>query len=156
MHWYVLYTKPNRELKVLESLNKQNIEAYCPVKTEIHQWSDRKKKIVKPLFKSFVFVYLKEKERPIVFNIPGVINYLFWLGKPAMVRDEEIEIIKEWLRGDSKEINVEVFTVGDKVKIKEGPLKDKSAIVEKIGKKRIRLILPSIGYCVTTNSSNVR
>jgi sugar phosphate isomerase/epimerase len=31
------------------------------------------------------------------FSISRVVRYLFWLGKPAIVRDEEIDTIKKWL-----------------------------------------------------------
>ncbi|MDT0651627.1 UpxY family transcription antiterminator, partial [Autumnicola edwardsiae] len=91
MQWYVLYTKPKWELKVYENLQKKDIKAYCPTVTEVKQWSDRKKKITAPLFRSYIFVYLAEKERSEVFEVPGVVRYLYWLGKPAIVRDVEIQ-----------------------------------------------------------------
>ena len=94
MNWFVIYTKPQQELKVLERLQKINIEAYCPVVEEIRQWSDRKKKIVVPLIKSYVFVRLHLEERSKVFEIPGVVRYLFWMGNPAIVYDHEINALK--------------------------------------------------------------
>src|SRR5690606_27244913 len=96
MPWYVIYTKPRAEAKVAESLKKLGITVYCPMITEVHRWSDRKKKVSLPLFKSYVFVQLLPKDRNQVFAVPGVVNYLFWLGKPAQVREQEIQTIKKW------------------------------------------------------------
>jgi len=47
--------------------------------TQIKQWSDRKKKTETPLIPSYVFVNIEEKNRNDVFEVPGVVRYLFWL-----------------------------------------------------------------------------
>lgn len=149
MPWYVLYTKPKAEKKVAADLKKMNVEVYCPTITEVKQWSDRKKKVEVPLFKSYVFVNLEEKERPKVFDVPGAVRYLFWLKQPAIVKNEEIEVIKKWLEeGHTKQVEVQKLTPGDQIVIKSGAFKEKKAIVQEIGKNRLRLILPSLGYTV--------
>ncbi|WP_317133595.1 MULTISPECIES: UpxY family transcription antiterminator [Antarcticibacterium] len=115
MNWYVIYTKPRWEKRVATELEETNIESYCPVITEVRQWSDRKKKVVTPLFKSYVFVRLTEKSRQDVFKAPGVIQFLYWLGKPAIVKDKEIETIKSWLNNDEIEIfSTDHLSPGDK------------------------------------------
>jgi len=43
-NWFVLYTKPRNELKVVERLRSNGVEAYTPTRTEVRQWSDRTKK----------------------------------------------------------------------------------------------------------------
>ena len=91
--WHVIYTKSRAEKKVEERLNNFGIEAYCPVKQEVKQWSDRKKKILVPILPSMVLVNIDEKERNNVFDIPGVVRYMFWLGKHA--RSEERRVGKE-------------------------------------------------------------
>ena len=80
--WHVIYTKPRAEKKVEERLNNFGIEAYCPVKQEVKQWSDRKKKIFVPVLPSMVLVNIDEKERNKVFDIPGVVT-LYVLAKEA-------------------------------------------------------------------------
>ncbi|WP_373059538.1 UpxY family transcription antiterminator [Zunongwangia sp. H14] len=156
MKWYVLYTKPKWEMKVDKALRQLKIETYCPTHTELRQWSDRKKKITSPLFKSYIFVRLSDKDRPRVFDAPGVVRYLFWLGKPAVVRDEEIETLRNWLENDEvDEVKVEKYSVGDTVKISQGALKDQQANIQEIGKKRMRLFLPAIGCLVTAKISDV-
>lgn len=154
--WYVLYTKPKAEKKVAATLEHINLEVYCPLSTEIHQWSDRKKKVTVPLFRSYVFVRLKPSERNKVFEVPGVIKYLYWLGKPAIVRDVEIQTIKDWLDGNAAEkITVEQLSPGDKIIIRSGAFKNEEAIIREVGPKRVRLILSKLGYSISIKTREV-
>ncbi|WP_339651643.1 UpxY family transcription antiterminator [uncultured Salegentibacter sp.] len=156
MSWYVLYTKPRMEKRVAEGLEQMGVEVYCPLITEIKQWSDRKKKIKNPLFKSYVFIKLEEKNRNGVFEVPGVVRYLFWLGKPAIVRDKEIKVIREWLEEDKvDEAKVEHLNAGDKVTIKNGAFKEQEAIIRNIGKRKMRLVLPHLGFTVEVQTKEV-
>ena len=99
MKWFVIYTKPQFEVKVAKALEAMGIRSYCPLFTQIKHYSDRKKKVEKPLLRSYVLVQLEDKDRAQVFTIPGVVRYLFWLGKPAIVREEEIELMRNALDG---------------------------------------------------------
>lgn len=148
MTWYVLYTKPKWEKKVAERLTQIGVECYCPTFTKEQQWSDRKKKIEVPLFNSYVFVQLSDMDRNIVFTVPGVIRYLFWLGKPAVVRDEEINIIKTSLKAvDVIDISVSSIQVGDRIKLESGAFSNQDAIVQEVSKTHYILVLESLG-CV--------
>ncbi|MFZ9332451.1 MAG: UpxY family transcription antiterminator [Chitinophagaceae bacterium] len=88
--WYVLYTKPRWEKKVDKALQQKGIESYCPLNRVKRKWSDRIKTIEEPLFKSYVFVKVEEKEKTEVRYVDGVLNYVYWNGKPAVVKEEEI------------------------------------------------------------------
>lgn len=148
MNWYVVYTKPKWEKKVAEQLRNKGIECYCPLITQVRQWSDRKKKVEVPLFNSYVFVQLPDSERNAVFQSVGVVRYLFWLGKPAIVRDEEISIIKKWLNpSDSNEVSVLSFEVGDSIQLDSGPFLNQKAIVQEVTNTHYILVLESLG-CV--------
>ena len=83
--WFVLYTKPHQELKVVQQLEEIGISSYCPTVKLIKQYSDRKKKIQKPLMSSYVMVLIEEHKRNDVFSVFGIVRYLFWLGKPAVI-----------------------------------------------------------------------
>lgn len=156
MDWFVIYTKPRWEIKVTERLLNSGIEAYCPTIVEIRQWSDRKKKVKSPLFNSFVFVRLEEKDRQKVFEIPGVVRYLFWLEKPAVVRDDEIKTIKTWLDNDVfEEIQIENLKPGEEVTINNGSFKGQKAIITESGKKRLRLVLKSLNCVVNVKIKDV-
>lgn len=148
MPWFVLYTNPKAEKKVAEQLSKIGIINYCPLVSKMKQWSDRKKKIEVPLFSSYVFVNIDESKRNDVFQAKGAVRYLFWLGKPAIVRDEEIESIKSWL-GKSIDIEVSDLKPGDKLVIEKGPFQNQEAVIQQIDKNKLRLVLESIGMVLT-------
>ncbi|WP_264553415.1 UpxY family transcription antiterminator [Flavobacterium sp. N2038] len=148
MNWYVIYTKPKWEKKVAEKLNQVGIECYCPLITQVKQWSDRKKKVEVPLFNSYVFVHLNDTDRNSVFQVSGVIRYLFWLGKPAIVKDEEISVIKNSLSSPNiSDVTVATIQVGDKIKLETGVFSNQEAIVQEVSKTHYILILESLG-CV--------
>ena len=133
MNWYVLYTKPKWEKKVTEKLQQIGITAYCPVISKVQQWSDRKKKVEMPLFSSYVFVQVEERDRNAVFAVSGVIRYLFWLGKPAIVKDREIVAIQQWLlEPDFFEVEVRTWQPGDRVVLEQGVFKDQLAVVQEV------------------------
>lgn len=148
MNWYVVYTKPKWEKKVAEQLQKRGIECYCPLITQIKQWSDRKKKVEVPLFNSYVFVQLAESDRNSVFDTVGVVRYLFWLGKPAIVRNEEIEVIKKWLNTcDAIDVSVSSYQVGDSIQLESGPFSAQTATIQEMTNTHYVLVLESLG-CV--------
>ncbi|SHF46142.1 Transcription antitermination factor NusG [Salegentibacter echinorum] len=156
MPWYVLRSKPQHEIKSAKILEQLGLEVYCPVITEIRQWSDRKKKVTVPLFKSYLFVHLDPANRNKVFEAPGILNYLFWLKKPAIVREEEIETIKSWLNDDAyQDFKVEAFKPGEEIEIKNGKLAHKKAIIKEVGAKRLKLILPDLGWTLSTRIQDV-
>ena len=148
MNWYVVYTKPKWEKKVAQQLNKNGIECYCPLIIQERQWSDRKKKIEVPLFNSYVFVQLAEADRNLVFETTGVVRYLFWLGKPAIVRDDEINLIKKWLNtADGADVMIENYRIGEAIQVESGPFSNQKAIVQEITNTHYVLVLEAIG-CV--------
>lgn len=152
MSWYVLYVKSRYEMKVAATLEKMGIQTYCPVVKELRQWSDRKKMVIKPLFNSYVFVKIKEEIREKVFEVTGIVRYVYWLGKPAVVHDKEIDTIKQWVDdGQTEKIEVTGMSPGDVITIRSGVFKDQNAKVLEIGKNKMRLILTSLGCTVTVS-----
>lgn len=153
MKWFVLYTKPRFEVKVANALESMGIRSYCPLYKQVKCYSDRKKKVETPLLRSYVLVQLEDKDRTQVFTIPGVVRYLFWLGKPAIVREEEIESMQQALEGVYESILVTQLQKGASYTIPEGPFKGQQGKVVTLLKKRIRLELPSLGVLVTLKTA---
>ena len=149
MPWFAIYTRPKNEKKVTEQLIKLGIDAYCPMVTQIKQWSDRKKKVESPLISSYVFVNLAEKERNTVFEVHGIVRYLYWLGKPAIIQDHEIALLKESLKGILTSVEVEGIQPGDSLTITKGPFQGKEGIVSQVEKNKIRLVLKELGVLIT-------
>lgn len=147
MAWYVLYTKPRNEKKVAQLLSDKGVEVYCPVREEIRQWSDRRKKILEPVFRSYIFVFLNDyqQENVSVLMTPGAVRFLWWTGKPGIVQDFEIAAIKDFL---SNYKNAEIVTemkTGQMVIIKEGPLRETTGTIISVKKNIATLHLKSIG-----------
>ena len=125
MKWFVLFTKPRHELKVLERLISLGIQAYTPTKIVTRQWSDRKKKITIPLLPSMVLVNLENKDPNVVFDIPGVVRYLFEHGKRAEVSNTEV-IAMQCYQNNTLQIEENELKIGDTVKV---PLLEQEAIL---------------------------
>lgn len=156
MNWYVVYTKPKWEKKVAERLNEIGVVTYCPLITKVSQWSDRKKIVSMPLFNSYIFVQIEEKERNRIFEVMGAVRYLFWLGKPAMVRDSEIEAIRNWLSGsDVYEVSLDQWKKGDKIVLDSGPFVSQPAIIQEVKQNHYILILESMGCVLRVDKKEV-
>ncbi len=151
MSWYVLYTQSRQEKKVAEGLQKIGIESFCPLVTVIKQWSDRKKKVQQPLINSYVFVNIEEHKRDEVFKVSGIVRYLFWLGKPAVVRNEEIEILRISLDGIIDSFEIIPIQKDTQIIIDKGPFKGAEGIVKHLNKNSIQLLLVDLGFLVTIN-----
>jgi len=151
MPWYVLYTKPRQEKKVADSLNSIGIDAYCPLVSQMKQWSDRKKKVQVPLINSYVFVNIGEHQREDVFKVSGIVRYLFWLGKPAVVRAIEIETLRISLEGVIASFEIEEIRKDSFVTLEEGPFKGAEGIVKHLNKNSMQLLLVDFGFLVTIN-----
>jgi len=144
--WLAVYTKPRNEKKVDQRLHNAGLECYCPVQKVLRQWSDRKKLISQPLFTSYVFVRVSESERLKVLKVSGVVRFVFWLGKPAIIPDHEIFDIKQFLEEYST-IKVNMFlNPGDLVLVNAGPLKNYRGIVVDTKRSSAILSLDSIGF----------
>jgi transcription antitermination factor NusG len=146
-NWYVVYTKPRWEKKVYILLTDKNIEAYCPLNKVRKKWSDRIKWVEEPLFKSYVFVKVAAEDQARVRMINGVVNFVYWLGKPAVVKNKEIEIIRKFLN-DHEEVWTEPIDLQEdaKVVIRRGAFMDKEARVVKVTNNKVRVLIESIGY----------
>jgi len=156
MNWYVVYTKPKWEKKVAEGLNAIGVVAYCPLITKVSQWSDRKKTVSVPLFNSYIFVQIEEKNRNQIFEVTGAIRYLFWLGKPAVVKDSEIETIKNWLSVPEEfELAVDQWKKGDKIVLESGPFVSQSAVIQEVKQNHYILILESLGCVLKVNKKEL-
>lgn len=156
LKWFVLVVKTNREKQVFNILEEHRFEVYCPVKTETRQWSDRKKKVEVPLFQNYLFIRIKESERDTVFITSHIKKYLFWLGKPAIVRDAEIEVIRKWM-SDSTIYNVKSSQIqkGKLITIERGAFKNKKATIQEVRKNELKLVLNGLGIVLLAQIRDV-
>lgn len=154
MNWKALYVASRSEKKVAERLSELGIEAYVPLKSEMKQWSDRKKTVISPLINGYVFVKLNEQQRELVFKAPGVIQYVRFNSGDAIIREEEITVLKSMEeKGYYVEAGpLEKLSEGDRAKIQHGPFKGMSGVVDRVNDKDVYTIhLESIGYSLRVN-----
>ena len=150
-NWYALYTKPRWEKKVNKALASKGFESYCPLNKVKRKWSDRIKTIEEPLFKSYVFVRVEEKDRTEVRYVDGVLNYVYWNGKPAVVRDDEIIEIKKFLNDYE---NVEVRNIdmkpADEVVVNAGVMVGATGrVLRVLGSNMVEVRIESLGFMLT-------
>ena len=145
-YWTAFYTKPRNEKKVSERLLGSGFEIYCPVRTVLKQWSDRKKKIKEVLFTSYLFAYVNENERRQILNDQGVVSSVFWLKEPVKIPEVEINAIKNFLDDFSAEPSLTVsFNVGDIILIKSGPLKGETGVLQRRKGNKLIISLATLG-----------
>ncbi len=145
--WYALYTKPRWEKKVNLVLNNKGVECWCPLRKTEKQWSDRKKIVEEPLFTSYVFVYIEESDRTKVLMTDGILNFVYYVGKPAVIRNEEIDLIKKYLSETEAKVSVQSLSSLDentRIKVNHGVFMDTTGTVLKGGKKKVFVKLESL------------
>jgi len=149
--WLVVYTKPRWEKKVHLSLVKIGIEAYCPLNKVRRKWSDRTKTIEEPLFKSYVFVKVEDTAMTEVRYVDGVLNYVYWNGKPAIVREEEIIEIKKFMSEyeDVQVVNIELKPA-DEVVLNTGVMMGATGrVIRVMGNNTVEVRIDSLGFMLT-------
>jgi transcription antitermination factor NusG len=146
--WFVLYTRSNCEKKVSTLLTKRGIDNYCPLNKVYRQWSDRKKIISMPLFNSYVFVHAQENDLLTIKSLTSnIVNIVYWLGRPAAVRDEEIKNIQYFLNEYSDvQIEKRPVSVNEEVVITRGLFFNQKGIIRSIKNNSVVVNLPSLGY----------
>lgn len=145
--WLAVYTRPRWEKKVNTLLKEKGIESYCPLNKVRRKWSDRMKTIEEPLFKSYVFVKVADEERTAVRMTNGIINFVYWQGKPAVIREKEINAIRRFLNEyENVEVQPMQLEIQQRVKILTGPLMDQEGSVVAVDKKKVKVAIDSLGY----------
>jgi transcription antitermination factor NusG len=145
--WYAVYTKPRWEKKVADTLTTQGIHNYCPLNRVVRQWSDRKKTVQQPLFTSYVFVYVQEKQFVQLKKLDGILHLVCWLGKPAIIKEEEIEVIRHFLR-EHRQVRLEKahIRLHDTIQITNGSFAHQQGTIVGFQNNSIKVALPSLGY----------
>ncbi|WP_340066510.1 UpxY family transcription antiterminator [Ascidiimonas aurantiaca] len=137
--WHVLYVKPQHEKRIDERLKELGLESFLPLVTTIRQWSDRKKKVMKPLFPTYVFVYIssvKDLYKPLTIN--GVFRYLQFTDGYARVTQKEMNIIRKLLNlegaSDIQALH-SMPSIGQKMRIDFGALRGLECEVIRVNNK---------------------
>lgn len=144
--WHAIYTKPRWEKKIADKLEASGIVSYCPLNKVQRRWSDRVKIVHEPLFKSYVFVYVDAEQMKEVRMVPGVVNFVYWNGLPAVIRMSEIDTIKKFLN-EYEYVSAEPIRLmpNQRIKIMSGVLMDKEAVVIRMEKNKVLVMIEYLG-----------
>ena len=148
--WYAVYTRSRAEKQIHKLLLKAGIETYLPLRKELKYWSDRKKWVEEPLFRSYVFVCITEAEYFTVLNIPGAVRYITFEGKAVAIPQQQIEAIKQFIEtGEELPEFEQDLSPGDKIDIVAGPMKGiEGELVDFKGKKKVKIEITGLGRSV--------
>jgi len=152
--WYAVYVNSRHEKKVASLLDLKVIENYLPVQKVLKQWSDRKKVVEEPLFRSYIFVYIDDQEKEIVRETAGVVNFVYWLGKPAIIREDEIETIKNFLvQFNNIEVKKEDIQINSHLRLDSGPFTNQIGKVTDINNNMVKIFIESLGFYLIADLS---
>lgn len=151
--WHVAYTSSNAERKVQSKLEKLGFESYLPMHIVERNWSDRKKRLVVPLFPNYIFVKTSPNKRIETFTIREIVRYVSFGGAPVSVKDTIINSIKTILM-ENREVNVieNNISIGSPIKIINGPFTGMEGILLSMnGNTRFVLKIDSLQKAISIN-----
>jgi transcriptional antiterminator RfaH len=146
--WYALYTRSRTEKKVYNELINRNIDAFLPLRKTIRQWSDRKKTVEVPLFNSYIFVHICEKDYLKALQVLGVVKFVTFEGKAVAIPPQQIEAIKAYIGEGTPNYEVEPIELvsGVNIEITRGPMMGLTGILLNLqGNNRVKVEIECIG-----------
>lgn len=151
--WLVIYTRPRWEKKVDRLLQMQGITSYCPLRKVTNQWADRKKSVELPLFSSYVFVHIDEREEYKVRQTLGVVNFIYYMARPALIRDHVIEKIRHYTQHcpDAEVVSLREISTGDRIRVKKGLFYNQEGTVIKIQGKNVVMVFDHLDCALLSN-----
>lgn len=152
--WYAIYTVANAEKKLYNRVIASGIDAYLPLERMTRQWSDRKKEIVKPIFRSYLFVYQNIDEYYKVKRFPGFLQYVSFGNRVSIIPDPEMRLMKLIIDNFNKKKVTTGLIKGDKVKILSGPLEGYVGVLMRDqGERKVALHIKNLKHSFILNIS---
>ncbi len=156
--WYAIYTRSKAEKRVFESLSRNGFQAFLPTIKRLRQWSDRKKMVEEPLFRSYVFIHIEEKNLYNALNVFGALKFVAFERKAVAIPERQIEAIKHYLEDpeDENDAGVE-FSKGQLVRVKSGAMEGLIGTLINIkNKHRLEVMIDAIGQVIRLNIARSR
>ncbi len=148
--WFAIYVKSRSEKKVATELQLLGIDHYLPLIKLLKQWSDRKKWVQEPLFKSYVFVHIHPAEHYEVLKVNNVVKYISFEGKAVEIPPQQIEAIKYYLEEEEPvQISEESWEKGQKVEVISGNMTGLiGELVEVKKKHKVRIKIEAVNQII--------
>ncbi|NOY38140.1 MAG: UpxY family transcription antiterminator [Chlorobi bacterium] len=150
IHWYAVYTRPRNEKKVRDLLTNSGFECYLPMVKTLRLWSDRKKWVYFPLFRSYIFVRIDLKDYHDVLNTEGIVKFIRFGDGPVPIPEKQIKAIRMYEKSGEiihdQEIDIQI---GDSVEVIHGPLKGLSGKMVAVNRrKKVQIIIEGVQHSV--------
>ena len=150
--WLAAYTRSRHEGHVAGQLAIKGVESLLPTYERLSRWSDRIRRSQAPLFPGYVFVHVSKAERVPVLQTRGVVNIVSVAGKPALLRDEEIERMRACAAHASLVEPHPFLRIGHRVRVKHGPFAGwEGILVDKQNGGRLVITVEQIMRSVSIN-----
>lgn len=147
--WYVVHCYSGYENKVRHNL-EQRIETMgmkskifdvvVPTEEEIEVKDGKRRTVERRVFPGYILVQmiLAEESWYVVRNTPGVTGFVGMGNEPTPLRPEEVASIVKRMEAEAPRIKV-TYTVGQKVRIIDGPFNDFIGTVDNIDMERAKV-----------------
>jgi len=155
--WYVVHTYSGHENKVKENITKmvkasqiqEHFGQIIVPTEEVAEMKKGKKTITtRKFFPSYILVemHMSDEARHLVSDIPGVTSFVGTQSGPQPLSKAEVERILGRMDKEKQTIIPEIpFTLGEHIRIKDGPFSDFTGIIDEINAERGKLkVLVSI------------
>jgi transcription antitermination factor NusG len=138
--WYALSMRSRFEKKAHSQLIEKRVDAYLPLIEEVHVWSDRKKKVLEPLFRGYLFVRTDLRNRIEILQTDGVVRFVGIGHRPSPIPEVEMDWVKLAAREPSRLRRESFLTPGERVRVNAGPLQGIEGVIVQI-KGSCRLVV---------------
>lgn len=147
-----VYTRSRHERHVADQLRLKSLEFLLPTYQRMARWSDRVHRSEAPLFPGYVFVHISADEHVRVLETVGVVRLVAAGGKPAILRDEDVERLRTCaLRSGDVEPHP-YLRIGHRVRVKHGPFAGcEGTLIEKQNSVRLVISVDQIMKSVAIN-----
>jgi transcriptional antiterminator RfaH len=149
--WYVLHTHPKQEDRACSNLKVLGVPIFNPKIRECryNQFTVLPTYVAKPLFPRYIFArfniyHLYHKVR----FTRGIFSVVSFGEGPTSIDEEVIALIQSNIKEDGFVRIDEEIKPGDRVIVKDGPLKNFAGIFKQVMKDidRIRILLETVSY----------
>lgn len=155
--WYIVHTYSGHENKVartlmqrVQSMGFENriFEVLVPTREMIKIRGGKKETVKEKIFPGYILVnmHMEDEAWILVRTTPGVTSFVGASNKPLPVRDDEVAAIVQFV-AQTDPVFKSQFSVGEAVKITDGPFSDFLGSVESIDeeKGKVRVLVSIFG-----------
>ena len=161
-HWVAALVQMRCEKAVSKKLHDLQIENYVATQWEIHQWSDRRKKVERVIIPMVVFIRTDAQTQKHLVTYSFIYKLLTYPGQksPAVIPDSQIERLKFMLKQSETMVQMHdhLFQTGEQVRIVRGPLKGLEGELCRVESEKpmVAVRIESLGYaCVNIEKSDL-